>query len=509
MKIGFYIPAYEHLGIAYLSACLKEAGHEPVAFLDPLLCKEGFFHTKTLEKMVDMEDYVIDRILEAELDLLAFSVVTGNLPRACRVARKVKERRNTPTVFGGIHCSSVPQRVIEKPEVDYVVVGEGEGALVELADRLDAGHEVAGIANVWHKKDGRVFSSAPRPVIEDLDALPFPDKDLVYSVAPGFFKTHYMTSASRGCLFMCSYCNNSVMRKLYKGKGRWRRRRSVDNIIEELVEAQGKYKYQDVRFWDELFIDDRDWIEEFAQKYPAAVGKPFFCWGHPRFIDEKVVELLEKAGCRELNLGVESIQERTRRELLRRFETNDVIIRAFDIIRSSRIWLSTGNIVGLPGQTVDEVAEMASFYNEHRVDRAWVFFFRHYPNTAIVSTALDRGLLSPEQVDQIEDPTELQVSFSHSNMHDDADIVRLGTVIYMTSLFPPWLVRRLLDSDRWRRIPALSFAPFIAIIAALVKRITTGKRATVEGYPPWRYIQAIIQFAFKKMAWKLRRSSTS
>ncbi|MBN2311684.1 MAG: B12-binding domain-containing radical SAM protein [Candidatus Hydrogenedentes bacterium] len=505
MRVGFYIPAFEHLGISYLSAVLEQAGHETVGFMDPLLCKEGAFHTKSLERLLDMESYVVDQIVNSDVDLLAFSVVTNNFIHACRVARSVKAQRDIPTVFGGIHCSSVPHRVVEKPEIDYVVVGEGEGAMVDLAGHLDAGETKAEIPNIWLKDGDRVVSSAPRHVIEDLDSLPFPNKDVFYAAAPSFLQRHYMTTASRGCCFACSYCNNSRMRRVYEGKGRWRRRRSVDNLMAELLQAQEKYSFTDIRFWDEVFIDDRDWLEEFAEKYPPAIGKPFFCWGHARFIDEDVVATLEKAGCQELNIGVEAVQEETRRELLRRTDTTDEIIEAFDLVRPTRMWLSTGNIVALPGQTVEDVAEMAAFYNEHRVDRTWVFFFRYYPNTAIVDLALEQGYLTPEDAENLEDPPERAVSISRSNKSDNQDMVRLATVIYLTSLLPKGLVARILKNDRWRWIPAFNLQPFIAIAAAFLKRIRFGKRPTVEGYSTSRYVQAMIQYGARKAAWKLRR----
>jgi radical SAM superfamily enzyme YgiQ (UPF0313 family) len=504
MKVGFYIPAFEHLGISYLSACLREAGHETAGFLDPLLCKDGAFHTRLTERLFDMEDFVVDQIVKAGVDLLAFSVVTGNFLDARRVAAKVKERCGIPTVFGGIHCSSIPDRVIEKPEIDFVVVGEGEGALVDLANRIEAGQSAHGIPNVWYKDGGRVVSHPPRPVIEDLDTLPFPDKDIFYSVVPSFHQTHYMATASRGCCFACSYCNNSRMRRIYEGKGHWRRRRTVDNLIQELQEAQAKYRFADVRFWDEVFIDDRDWLEEFAGKYPQAIGKPFFCWGHARFIDEDVVELLEKAGCQEVNIGVEAVQEKTRKELLGRTDTTAEIVNAIELFRRSRIWISTGNMVGLPGQDVEEVADMAAFYNEHRVDRPWVFFFRYYPNTVIVDEAVERGLLTAQDVAQIEDPTERQVTFSYANDADNRDIVRIATLIYLTALLPKALIGMILAHRGWRFIPRLNFHPFISLLSAFLKRLRTGKRATAHGHPALRYLQTMLACGVRKAAWKLQ-----
>lgn len=504
MRVGFYVPAFDHLGIAYLSACLKRAGHETVAFFDPRICNDAVMHNRPLARLFNMESWVVDRILDADVDLLAFSVVTDNFVTARRIAAKVRARRSIVTVFGGIHCTSIPYRVVENPEVDYMIVGEGDEAVVDLADALDAGKREFEIANVWYKDGNRVVSPPCRRLVENLDALPFPDKDLFYNAAPKLYRARYNTAASRGCPYSCTYCNNSLLRKLYQGKGHWRRRRSVDNVIAELRQALDKYHYRMVQFWDELFVDNEEWLEEFAAKYPNAIGKPFFCWGHPRRITEKTVAALEKAGCREMNVGVQTTRENTRRAFLKRIETNDDVVRAIHLLKESRIFVSTGNILGLPGQTVDEGLEMAAFYNENRVDLPYVYFLRYYPGTEIVDIAREAGLLTDREVIELETPT-VDGSIFNTSQNTPKDLVRIRTLIQLTAILPKSVMRKMMARGWWRWLPAISFYHCLFLLGYLLRRITSGKRRFVENYTALRYLQLMAIFGLKKLCWNATR----
>jgi len=275
----------------------------------------------------------------------------------------------------------------------------------------------------------------------------------------------------------------------------------VDNVIAELKQALEKYNYKMVQFWDELFVDDKEWLEEFAEKYSTAIGKPFFCWGHPRLITEKTVAALEKAGCREMNVGIQTIREGTRREFLKRTETNDDVARAIHLLKESRIFVSTGNILGLPGQTVDEGLEMAAFYNETRVDLPYVYFLRYYPGTEIVDIAREAGLLTDQEVVELEEPTEEGSIFTKSK-DTPKDLVRIRTLIQLTAILPKSFVRAIIDRGWWRRLPAISFYNSLFLLGYFLRRITTGKRRFVENYTALRYFQLMIIFGLKKLCWK-------
>ncbi|HIJ65696.1 MAG TPA: B12-binding domain-containing radical SAM protein [Candidatus Hydrogenedentes bacterium] len=507
MKVGFYIPGYEHVGIGYLSAALKQAGHETIGFFDPMICNEGIFRNRLSARVLDLEDYVVEQIVQSDLHLLAFSVVTNNYPRICRIARKVKKRRGIKTVFGGIHCSSVPDQVIKNPDVDFLVVGEGEEAIVDLANQLETSGDVRGIPNLWHKVDGEVLSSPPRPLVEDLDALPFPDREVFYRAAPAFLRKSCPVTATRGWPFACTFCRNSWMRSLYKGKGRWRRRRSVDNVLRELEAVRDAYDgYDIVRFWDDVFIDDRKWLREFAAQYPQVIGTPFFCFGQSKFIDEESVALLERAGCRELNIGVESVDEGARRTLLHRADSNEEITRAIDLVRPTRIFLSTGNLLRLPGQTIDDALHVAQFYSENRVDLPHAYYFQYYPSTKIVSIAVDRGLLTDSQVADIENPQEGKGSFWIPEEDGRrADFSRVRTLIHLTPVLPQKLIRRMIERGWWRFLPSLDLYPLVFFPMTLIKRLRTGKRFAAQNYTAFRYLQVMLACGLKKAALLVKR----
>ena len=113
-------------------------------------------------------------------DLIGFSVISDTYGWACQIAGELIKRIDIPVIFGGIHPTSVPDIVIKEDFVDYVCAGEGEEAMVELCDALQQGKDTTSIRNVWTKRNGRIIKNPLRPLISDLDSLPFPDKELYY-----------------------------------------------------------------------------------------------------------------------------------------------------------------------------------------------------------------------------------------------------------------------------------------------------------------------------------------
>ena len=160
-----------------------------------------------------------------------------------------------PIVFGGIHATSVPDRVLARDFADFVCRGEGEYPLLELVEALAAGAEDFPIPNIWYKKDGRIVANEARPLIADLDSLPLPDKELFYREAP-YARKEYNLQTLRGCLNGCAYCHNGLERRLWQGKGEYLRRRSVDNVMAELIAAKKRYDFVTLKIWDEVFPYD-------------------------------------------------------------------------------------------------------------------------------------------------------------------------------------------------------------------------------------------------------------
>ncbi len=209
-KVAFICPGYESLGIEYLSANLKMNGLESKLFLDPILFSEsGFLNNNFLGSIFSFKKRILKTIIDYQPNLICFSVITDNYKWACDWAREIKKYISTSIIFGGIHPTSVPERVILEPFVDYVCIGEGDIAIVELAQACRDRKNTASIQNIWAKQEGLIFKNEVRPLIYDLDTLPFPDKEFYYSQAP-IFNDGYLASTSRGCPFKCAYCCNNV-----------------------------------------------------------------------------------------------------------------------------------------------------------------------------------------------------------------------------------------------------------------------------------------------------------
>ena len=137
---------------------------------------------------------------------------------AVDIATRVKQQIDVPVIFGGVHPSAVPEVCLEEPAVDYVCVGEGEEAMVrlceDLAGGLGAGRRPARpIPNLWWRgEDGGIVRGPASGFVQDLDSLPFWDKELWENDVP--IGTSYLTMTSRGCPYRCTFCFNNFFAKL-------------------------------------------------------------------------------------------------------------------------------------------------------------------------------------------------------------------------------------------------------------------------------------------------------
>ncbi|MBN2459012.1 B12-binding domain-containing radical SAM protein [Candidatus Woesearchaeota archaeon] len=515
MKITFVYAAWENLGIEYLSAILKEKGHDTELVFDPQLFDDTAVSIGFLKKSFSYEKKVVGQIVNSKPDLVAFSVVSSSYVWSCKIARQVKKRLKVPVVFGGIHPTSVPDEVIKKNFIDFVVVGEGFGAMPELAECLEKGKSPEksnmsyNIQNVWFKKNGKIIRNKLRPLVEDLDSLPFPDKDLYYQKLPYFKGTNYTTITGLGCPFSCTYCNNSILKKLYMNNGKYLRRRSVDNVIRELKERKHKYKIKGVIFQDEIFIYDLKWLEEFSAKYKKEVGIPFFCWVHPGMINGNTVNLLKSAGCQEVDMGIQTMSPETRKEILHRNVSNKQIKQAIRLLRKAGIWITTDNIFGLPGQTEEELLEMARFYSENRVGLVSVYWLSYFPKTEIVDIARKRGILDDSDIYKINNALIPEFCVT-KNTHISSDKIknanaknfsRIKNLVYFSAYAPKKLVSYIIKKRIFKLFPSANMFMINAFIARIKNMMLGNKRVILTDKISYQYLYFVVK---KIIPWKDR-----
>jgi radical SAM superfamily enzyme YgiQ (UPF0313 family) len=453
MKILFIYPGYENLGIEYLSSALIKNGHQTFLIFDPVLFNEcGSIRIRFLSFLLDYTKTILKRIAHINPDLICFSCVSDNFKWMLDIAGKIKANFDIPIIAGGIHPTSVPDLVINNDLIDFICVGEGDEAIVELINKMQIGDDRR-IRNIWSKKEGVIIPNDIRPLIENLDSLPFPDKDLYYKEYK-FFSRGYLIATSRGCPHSCTYCSNSLLREIYRDKGKYLRRRSVGNVIEELSRSMKKYKPRYVHFCDEVFTTDKIWLREFVDLYKKNINLPFACYSSPLFIDEQTAGLLGEGGCYKLQIGVQTLNENTRRNLLNRWYTNQEIEKTIKIAKKNKIYLTCDNILGLPGESEQDLIEMAKFYNLNMPNHIEIFWLRYYPCTAILDKVFNSTTLKNSG------PQKPELYIEPRGIATGGDTYRkeLAKFHFLFSIFPllPAVMRRVILNKRLYR-----FFPFL------------------------------------------------
>lgn len=372
-------PSYaEPLGLMQLSAALKAAGHETrlvFAYQPDLLAKVQAYRP----------------------GVIAYSATTGIHRTYAAINRWLKRRAGFPffAAVGGPHVTYFPEFLEQNPEVDGICRGEGDEALPELVANLVAGQDIRHILNWRIRVDGAIYENDVRPLVTDLNRLPFPDREILYQADPylgRFGLKRFM--ASRGCPFHCSYCFNHLFNRLYQGKGAIVRHMSAGTLIDQMAQVKERYSLKFVKFVDDNFPINDDFLEEFVGRYPRQVGIPFFLNLRANYVTERSVSLLKQAGCAAINMAVESGNDFIRNEVLKRHMTREQILSAAALIKKHGLILTTQNIIGNPGEDFAATLDTYRINLEMGTDFAECFLLQPYPGTEVRAYATDKGYYS-------------------------------------------------------------------------------------------------------------------
>ena len=376
-------------GIGYLSSVLKQAGHETSLIY---LQKEP------------VGDEFLGEISSRQPDLVAFSSTTHQHRFVERCAAWLKEVQ--PGIFllsGGVHPTLVPEQVIANENLDAVCVGEGEYALLDLVNALMTGRSALHILNLWarDRASGEIVRNAMRPLVTNLDVLPFPDRELFdYAKILAQNEGQADMMAGRGCPYNCSYCCNPALKKRYKDLGKYVRFRGVSNLLAEIRQLASRYKITSLNFQDDTFTLDRHWTEEFCRAYaaefgPSADGRPAALpfWINTRVerLDEELIKLLAHSGCKGVRIGVESGNEWLRGKILKRQMSNDDFRRVFRLLHRYGIQAYTCNMIGLPEETPQMIEETIALNRELSPTKFQFSVFYPYPMTELHDIAVSKG----------------------------------------------------------------------------------------------------------------------
>ncbi len=377
-----------HLGSAYLSACLKLSGHD-VSFLH-------------LVEPIEREEF-LRWLCGQEAGLVAFSTTSLMFPKVKEMARWVKEETGLPVVAGGVHPTLDPLGTLGVPHIDFVCLGEGEWVLVELAEALEGRGDVEDIPSLWGRWKGREFSNPVRPLVEDLDTLPFPDRTIfdMSKMAPDQ-RERITVMASRGCPYRCRYCSNHAQRRIYPNGDRYVRFRSVDNVLTEIEALAERAEGVDhVRFDDDILTLRPKWFDEFVRQYPRRVKLPFICNCRADLLDEDKVAKLKEAGCKTICMGIESGNPWLRRHVLGRRMSDEQILRAFRLCKKYGIGTVSLNMMGFPHEDFSMVLDTVKLNARAEPGVTQITIFHPFPGTELHRSCIEEGYYVEEETDTI------------------------------------------------------------------------------------------------------------
>ncbi len=406
------------LGVSLLSACLKDAGHQ-VKLFDTTFYKTrqrtgDDARVETLQvKYTNLKEVGITPkktdifmdfkkvITEFKPDLIAVSVVESTYLIGIKLLDSIKGL-GVPTLIGGIHVTFSPDEVIKEQSVDMLCVGEGERAIVELANCIRDKRDYSNILNLWVKKDGRLFKNSIGPRA-DLDKLPVQDWDMYESKR--FFKPMggkiYIAGTfemNRGCPYNCAFCCNKNLQEIYKDYGAYYREKSVDILMDEIRIKKEKYQLTYLYIVAENFLMmGQDRFDKFIKNYKE-IQLPFWIETRPDSVTEDRLLKLRDIGCEGISIGVEHGNEEFRRKVLNRYISNDAIIKAFNIAKKAQIRTCANNIIGFPTETRELIFDTIKLNREIKVDNIIVNLFTPYRGTALRDVCIKKGYLKPDAI---------------------------------------------------------------------------------------------------------------
>lgn len=358
------------LGLAYLAAMLEAKGYD-VRILDAFALRQSW-------------GYFEEAVKAAGADIIGMGGMTpviDNTYRALKICRKYCKY----LVVGGPHVTIFKESILkEVPEADFAVYGEGEETFLELVDSLNSKSKVSGIAGTVSRHN----VNPSRPLIQDLDKLPFPSRHLLpnnrYKYIFAKRKTVTTMFTSRGCPYQCIFCDKSVF-------GSKCRLRSAENVLTEIGEIIERFKDISIVFYDDLFTLDKERVIRICTGILERGFKfDWKCEGRVDRIDEEMLGWMKKAGCSMIAYGVESGNQAGIDYLKKNTKIED-IRNAFSLTHKRGIESMAYFILGIPVETYEDERRTIEFAKEINPDYAQFSVLSPFPGTELYRNSIREG----------------------------------------------------------------------------------------------------------------------
>ncbi len=379
------------MGLAYIAAVLRNNGHT-VQILDrDLILRKYKLDFDKADKAT------LASIIDFESEVVGFSATTANISDVDKFSQVIKNRdERIITIIGGPHCVGEPILTLQIcKSIDMLVRGEGEMTMLDIANSASL-ENILGL--VYRRKDGEIISNPDRPLIESLDGLPLPTRDLLemdYYTRPSRFisrnlslrTTHIFTA--RGCPYNCYYCAGPLMGQR---KVRYHSAQRVVVEIEELIE---KYSVEAIYFAEDMFLSNKKRALELIDLFIKHDFPKRIVWMaqvSTNSVDKELLSMMKKAGCVHVEYGFESGAQRVL-ELMNKKTNIQRNINVATLTKKSGLRFQGNFIVGYPGETEDDFNQTISFIKRTKPNTVSLNIFMPLPGTEIYKQLKENGRL--------------------------------------------------------------------------------------------------------------------
>ena len=368
------------LGIGYMAAVLEQNGYD-VDVLDASALELTY-------------DEIGDEILKRNPDIVSISALTQTIGVALDSADKIKEvKPDTVVVLGGYHPTFEYESVLEEESVDVVVRGEGEYTLLELVETIENGGDLKTVQGLaFHDEDdGSLILTLDRPIIEDLDELPFPafhlfpmEKYRILNIT-----TNVATIiTTRGCPMQCSFCSSAALH------GHKLRRRSYTNVVDEIEIRLREQNIDTIAFMDDTFTLNKKFVSDFCAEIERRNLK--FWWGctsRVDTLDEDLLQTMKDAGCITIFIGVESADQQMLEKMNKNI-TLDKTENAFRLARKVGIRTIASCVIGMPEDTKKSIKKTIDFVKKLNPNYSLYSLATPYPGTRFYNETFKKNLIN-------------------------------------------------------------------------------------------------------------------
>jgi len=377
---GYHDDDY-HFGLASIVSVAREARHNVKVVI--------------ISKKSDYSNLLVE-VKSFKPLVIGFSSVSSQFHYVKEMAALIK--KSFPSVIiicGGVHPTINTDALLETEMINGFFVGESELSIIEFLDKIEKGESFKETDNFAYVQDGKIVRNKLKDLLENLDLLPHPDKEIYpykktiqdLGYAPFFF--------ARGCPFMCTYCSNHALAKLYERKRNYPRFRSPETSILEIEEVMEKYGDLIKHVWimDDIFGLNNKWREEFCKKYKSRIKKKFMILLRVEMASDGLFDMLKDAGCFRIFFGVESGNEKVRSEIMGRKMSNEEIVNAFDLCHQRGLETLAVNIIGVPGESEKEILDTLRLNRRLHPTDSCANIFYPYKGTKLGDRCFKDGLI--------------------------------------------------------------------------------------------------------------------